>query len=178
MDFETLAVAKSYTNQQILNNDQENSDEPLVLNMLDYGVDVLKIGNQALPFTTVPLANAESLKEKIINRKNDQIVLNLESELSEDFKIIANCHILNADNIIQLYSKSTLYSKELLEFTFVILLDNNNNRCFVIIENVGKRLFTLPPYSDDTSADNGKFLRVVNSKAAWVSLDDVSEVGA
>lgn len=146
--------------------------------MLDYGIDVLKIATQALPFTTVPLVDAESLKEKIVNRKNDQIILNLESELSEDFKIIANCHILNADNIIQLYSKSTLYSEGFLEFTFVILLDNNNNRCFVIIENVGKRLFTLPSYSEDTPVDNGKFLRIINSEATWVSLDDVSEVGA
>ena len=177
MDFETLAVAKSYTNQQILNNNQENSDEPLVLNMLDYGIDVLKFYDQDSPIAQVPLVNVESLKEKIVNRKNDQIVLILESDLTEDFKIIANCHILSSGSVIQLYSKSTFYLVQPWEFTFVILL-SNENYCLVIKEDVAERLFTLPPYSDDTSADNGKFLRIINSEATWVSLDDVSEVGA
>ena len=177
MDFETLAVAKSYTNQQILNSDQENSNlEPLVINMLDYGVDALKILEQSLVFAPVPLVNADSLKEKITNRKNDQIVLNLESDLDEDFKITANCHILDINGTIQLYSKSTFYLEYPWEFTFIILLGYENS-CLVIKENVVERLYTLPPYSD-ASADNGKFLRVINSKATWVSLDDVSEVGA
>ena len=83
MDFETLALAKSYTNQQILNGGNSDS-ESIVLNMLDYGIDLIKIVTEGgLKGDVISLTNVEDLKEKILNKDNP-IILNFRSELDAD----------------------------------------------------------------------------------------------
>ena len=179
MDFETLAVAKSYTNQQILNNNQENSDEPLVLNMLDYGVDLgtilATIGEQVL--WQGELTNVELLKEKVNKQESKEIILVLESDIIEELKLILPGSLYCFNDNFLISTKITIAEgiPFLYECTFIVA---SSGEAMAIKEDVIPRITYLLPSYAGTGEDEGKFLRIINDKPAWVSLDDVSEVGA
>lgn len=180
MDFETLALAKSYTDQQVLNNGQGNSgSEPLVINMLDYGIDLglLLMAFDENIIWQGELTNVEILKEKVNKQESKEIILVLESDTIEGLKLILPGSLYNANDDFLISTKITVTDGMpfLYECTFII---TSSGEAVAIREEIFSRIIYLLPSYGDTGEDDGKFLRIIDDKPAWVSLDDVSEVGA
>lgn len=179
MDFETLAVAKSYTNQQILNSGQENSDEPLVLNMLDYGVDlgtILMAFDEQRAIWQGDLTNIDLLKEKVNKQESKEIIVVLESNIVEGLKLILPGSLYGNNDDFLISTNTTVgWVPFFYECTLILL---SSGEVAAIREDIFSRIAYLLPGYADTGEDDGKFLRIAYDKPAWVSLDDVSEVGA